>query len=75
MSSLYVLYDNLELNLRVRRATPLSQLVRRAAEAFENRSKARAARRTLSAMPDYLLRDLGIERDAIDNVARGLANR
>lgn len=71
MSSLYVLYDNPELNLRVRRATPLFQLIKRVAAGVQVWNTKRIARRELNAMPDYILRDLGIERSAIDAVVGG----
>lgn len=68
MSSLYVLYDNLELNLRARRATPLFQLIKRMVAAVRTWNNVRVARRELHAMPDYILRDLGIERSSIESV-------
>lgn len=75
MSSLYVLYDNLELNLRVRRATPLFQLIKRAVADVQAWNRTRKTRNELDRMPDYLLRDLGIERCDIDTVARDLGRR
>lgn len=68
MSSLYVLYDNLELNMRVRRATPLFQLIKRAIANVQAWNNARIARRELNEMPDYILRDLGIEPAAIESI-------
>ena len=71
MSSLYVLYDNPELNLRVRPATPIFQLVRRAVAALRTWNDRRIARGELRAMPNYILRDLGIDHASIDAVVRG----
>ncbi|KAA3622705.1 MAG: DUF1127 domain-containing protein [Proteobacteria bacterium] len=69
MSSLYVLYDNPELNLRVRRATPLFQIIKRMVVSVQDWNRARLARRDLSEMPDYILSDIGIERSAIESIA------
>jgi uncharacterized protein YjiS (DUF1127 family) len=75
MSSLYVLYDNPELNLRVRRATPLFQLIKRAVADVQAWNRIRATRNELNRMPDYLLHDLGIERSDINTVASDLGRR
>ncbi len=75
MSSLYVLYDNPELNLRARRATPLVQLIKRLVADVRAWNKARLTRGQLDRMPDYILRDVGIERAEIDSVARTMARR
>jgi uncharacterized protein YjiS (DUF1127 family) len=72
MTSLYVLYDNPELNLKLRRATPVMVAIKRALTRFEKWNDSRLARAQLGRMPDYLLRDVGIERCDIDRVARGL---
>ena len=75
MSSLYVLYDNPELNLRVRPATPLFQLAKRVVADVQAWNNARVTARQLDRMPDYILRDLGIERTDIASVARSMAQR
>lgn len=75
MSSLYVLYDTPELNLRARRGTPLFQLVKRVIARWQVWNNARVTTRELDRMPDYILRDLGIERSQIGDVARSMAQR
>ncbi len=75
MSSLYVLYDNPELNLRARRPAPLLPLIRRVLAEVRRFRRARATANQLHRMPDYLLRDLGIERGQIDSVARSMSAR
>ncbi|GJL80814.1 MAG: hypothetical protein DHS20C01_04480 [marine bacterium B5-7] len=75
MSSLYVLYDNLELNLRARRATPLVQLLKQAATSFGEWNQARIARRELNEMPEYMLNDIGIDRREIRTVVSRMAVR
>ena len=67
MSSLYVLYETPELNLRHRRAATFPALKQVAAD-LRKWNDRRLARRELRAMPDHLLADMGIERGQIDEV-------
>ncbi len=71
MSSLYVLYDNPELNLRSRRPASFAGVKRVVAE-LKAWNERRIARAELLAMPDYLLADMGIDRGNIDAVIDGL---
>ncbi len=68
MSSLYVLYDNPELNLRARSSQQLYQTISRMVDAFKLWNSVRIARCEMKMLPDYLLEDIGIERHMIDEV-------
>ncbi len=75
MSSLYVLYDNPELNMRVRPAMPQFQLIKKVVADVREWNSLRVARHEINAMPDYILDDLGMERSEIADVVGGVSYR